>query len=72
MISIASGYLGKVIQEKKKVRLLCEPQFNVIATVTDATPLGIAMKIVESDLEHYPVGRIIFFSASENFSFIEV
>ena len=72
MNSIANSYLERVIQGKKKVKLLCEPQFNAIVTVTDATPLGVAMKIIESDLEHYPVGRIIFFSASENFSFIEV
>ncbi len=66
-----SVYIKQLIEQKKPVRLMAEPDFSVIAIITEASPLGIAMTVESSDLNHYPVGRKLFFSINQNFSFYE-
>lgn len=67
-----SNYLNQLIESKKALRLLCEPNFNIIVKMTEASPIGVAMTVISSDLESYKKGKRMFFSIRENFSFEEV
>jgi len=40
--------------------------------MTEASPIGVAMTVISSDLESYKKGKRMFFSIRENFSFEEV